>query len=433
MAVDTSIIGRLQPFQPAQQDSLGTYSKMLGIQGALGQQDLQALQLKKTREDLADEEAVKQAYQQSAGDPATLRKLLTERGAYKPLQALDKFDLEKREKESTIAKNTAQGAKANWEVEVGHLQHGAALLDMAKDPQSFESVLKIGQLNGTFKPEFVAQMTQHGYSPELVKSLQNAGLTRAQQLEQQHRANTEAQTAATAPFTPSPTPGGAPVPNAPAQAFELAKRAAGKPSVSVNVSTEKKYGEKFAGEMATQDASMLDAARKAPALAQRANEIKQTLAGGKVITGTGAEARLAIGKALGLSGASDAETIANTETLSTQLAANTLAAIKASGLGSGSGFSNADRDFLEKAVGGKINLEATTIDRLATLAHRAADQTAKQWGRRAKEIPADALQGTGVTSEPIAIPPLFTPPSAPGAPPKPGGIKFLGFEGAPGG
>lgn len=180
------------------------------------------------------------------------------------------------------------------------------------------------------------------------------------------------------------------------------------PVATVNVTTGKKYGEAFATKIADQDAAMLDAARKAPDLADRANRIKQTLATGKVITGAGADYRLALGKALNLAGATDAETIANTEALATSLAQNTLDAIKASGLGSGSGFSNADRDFLEKAVGGKIYLQKETIDRLANLAHRAAAKTAERWSSRVKDIPDEALSGTGIKRTPITVPALFS-------------------------
>lgn len=188
-------------------------------------------------------------------------------------------------------------------------------------------------------------------------------------------------------------------------------------STVVSVNTEKQYGSQFAGKIADQDVGMLDAARKAPELANRANQVKEVLASGKVITGAGADYRLALGKALNLVGGSDAETIANTETLSTNLAKNTLDAIKGSGLGSGSGFSNADRDFLEKAAGGKITLEAGTISRLADLSHRAASLSAESWNKRVKDIPESALSGTGIRRDPITVSPLF------GTKAKPAGIS----------
>lgn len=202
---------------------------------------------------------------------------------------------------------------------------------------------------------------------------------------------------------------GKPVTAARVQQIKEGLAKAGATRVETNISTEKKYGEQFAGKIAADDAVYRDTAIKAPELAQRANSVKQVLASGKVITGAGADSRLALGKALGLLGASDQETITNTETLATSLAQNTLDSIKASGLGGGNGFSNADRDFLEKAVGGKITLEAGTLNRLAELAHRAATKSAEKWNNRVKMIPDSALQGTGLTRDPVEVPPLYGP------------------------
>ena len=195
------------------------------------------------------------------------------------------------------------------------------------------------------------------------------------------------------------------------QDFQIAQRAAGAPKISVSATagTEKKYGEQFAGNIARADSDMRDAALKAPELAERSNRIKETLASGKITTGFGADYRLAFGKAAGLAGASDAETLKNTETLVADLASNTMDAIKASGMGGGTGFSNADRDFLEKAKGGKITLEASTINRLADLSHRAAALSADRWNKRVKEIPASALEGTGITQDAVKVPGLYSP------------------------
>ncbi len=188
--------------------------------------------------------------------------------------------------------------------------------------------------------------------------------------------------------------------------WQLEQKRAG--ATTVSLSTGKKYGEAFAGKIADQDASLREAAQKAPELADRANRILQTISSGKVITGAGADYRLALGKAMNLVGGSDAETIANTEGMSIDMARNTLDAIKASGLGSGSGFSNADRDFLEKVSGGKITLEAATIKRIAELSHRVAMKTAERWSSRVKEIPDEALAGTGIKRTPITVAPVFS-------------------------
>jgi hypothetical protein len=208
-------------------------------------------------------------------------------------------------------------------------------------------------------------------------------------------------------------------PNLAYQGYETTRARASAPKVVNNISqsTEKKYGEQFAGKVAEADASLMDTAQKAPELAARANRVKQVLKSGKVITGAGADYRLAFAKAAGLVGASDSDTIANTETLASDLSKNTLDAIKASGLGSGNGFSNADRDFLEKAAGGKINFDAKTLGRLADLSYRAASLSAERWNKRAKTIPRSAIEGTGISTAPITLPASAQ-----------SGAKFLGFE-----
>ncbi len=184
------------------------------------------------------------------------------------------------------------------------------------------------------------------------------------------------------------------------------------PLVTNTINAEKSYGTAFADKVATQDVSLQDSAMKAPDLANRSIRIQEMIHSGAAITGTGAEFRLQFAKAMKLAGLSDSDAPEITESLATDLASNTLDSIKASGLGGGTGFSNADRDFLEKAKGGKITLEKETLLRLSTLAHRAAENTAKRWNARVKQIPNSALEGTGVTREEVHVQPLKGGPSA---------------------
>lgn len=176
------------------------------------------------------------------------------------------------------------------------------------------------------------------------------------------------------------------------------------PGVQVNVGTEKKYGEQFAGEVAKGDVVLRAAAQEAPAAAENANRILQTLATGKSIVGVGADIKLSIAKLLNIAGADNAEIISNTEGMVTSMAQNTLNAIKTSGLGTGQGFTDKDLKFLEAAKSGNINFQPDTIRRLAELSHKAAEATADKWNSRAREIPASAIQGTGVSLEPIRVP-----------------------------
>ena len=193
-----------------------------------------------------------------------------------------------------------------------------------------------------------------------------------------------------------------------AQKSRIAKAGA----TNVNVSTEKKYGERFGGLIAESDAAKLAAAEKAPEAAATADRVMDLIGTGKVITGTGANARLQIAKALNLAGGTDSEKIRNTEVLVSSLAETTLGAIKSSNLGAGQGFTNADRDFLEKAKAGQLSYDAKSLAELARLSRLAAEKSAESWNTRVKQIPAAALEGTGISTEPVVVPKRSAPAAA---------------------
>lgn len=173
---------------------------------------------------------------------------------------------------------------------------------------------------------------------------------------------------------------------------------------NISLSTEKTYSGKFANAIAESDASKLAAAEGAPAAAANADRILDLLSTGNVITGTGANVRLQMAKALNLAGGTDSEKIANTEVLLSSLAETTMSAIKSSNLGAGQGFTNADRDFLEKAKAGQITYDAKSLGRLAELSRKAAEKSAETWNTRVKQIPKSALEGTGINTEPVVVP-----------------------------
>jgi len=188
-------------------------------------------------------------------------------------------------------------------------------------------------------------------------------------------------------------------------------------NVKVELSTEKKYGEKFAGNVADSDIKLKDAAEQAPQLAETSNRISQILKSGQVFTGTGANIKLQLAKALKVAGGTDNEAIANTETLISSLASQTLANIKSSGLGSGQGFTDKDRDFLQAATAGNITLDNKTLQRLSDLSYRTAVASANRWKERVDKIPKSAIEGTGISTESISI------PSREGAAPKPSATR----------
>jgi hypothetical protein len=178
------------------------------------------------------------------------------------------------------------------------------------------------------------------------------------------------------------------------------------PKTSVTVSTEKKYSEQFANKMADTDIAKMATAEKAPQLAESANRIINLVQQGNVFTGPVADIKLNIARALNVAGASNEEKIANTESLIAATGQSTLDAIKSAGLGTGQGFTDKDLNFLRGIAGGTIQLTAQTLTELARLQHQTATRSAESWNTRVKQLPKSATEGTGLSLEPIKVPPL---------------------------
>jgi hypothetical protein len=185
-------------------------------------------------------------------------------------------------------------------------------------------------------------------------------------------------------------------------------------NISLSQSAEKSFGSAFAGALAKNDIDLRDAAANAPEAAGNANRILEVLSSGNIIAGPGAEWKLKAAKLLNASGVAgfvgkdNTELISNTEQLQKGLASQTLDSIKTSGLGAGAGFTNADRDFLEKAKSGNIDMTPDTLRRTAELSRRSAEATAEKWNARVRQIPPSAIQGTGLSVEPVVLPKFET-------------------------
>ena len=185
----------------------------------------------------------------------------------------------------------------------------------------------------------------------------------------------------------------------------IAKATSHAPANNITLSTEKSYGSAYGTKTAESDIKLKDAAEAAPTLAESSNRITQILKSGKVFTGTGAEFKLQLAKALKVVANTENEAIANTETLISSLAGQTLAGITSSNLGTGQGFTDKDRDFLQAAKAGNITFDNKTLQRLADLSYRTAVASANKWKERVDRIPKSVLEGTGTSTEPVNIPP----------------------------
>ena len=178
------------------------------------------------------------------------------------------------------------------------------------------------------------------------------------------------------------------------------------PKTTITMSTEKKYGEQFAGKMADRDDAKMGAAEKAPQLAESANRIIDLVNQGNLFTGPIADVKLNIARALNVVGADNNEKIANTELLISGTGQSTLNAIKDAGLGTGQGFTDKDLRFLQGIAGGTITYTAETLMELARLQHLAAVRSVEAWSTRLKQIPKSSIEGLGISTEPIKVPPL---------------------------
>lgn len=184
MPIDPNIIAGLRPIQIQQQDPMEQYGKSLTLRHLM-------LQNQQGEQGAQDEAAQREALISSAGDNKRYRELLAGRGQYKAVQALDKFDLENLEKRSTIGKNDAAAAKSNFDTAIGKIQHGSAILSSAKDQPSWDVARRV--MTMTF-PELGNQLPQQ-YDPAFVQAKIDAGLTMAQKLENQRKAEQNAETA----------------------------------------------------------------------------------------------------------------------------------------------------------------------------------------------------------------------------------------------
>jgi hypothetical protein len=63
---------------------------------------------------------------------------------------------------------------------------------------------------------------------------------------------------------------------------------------------------------------------------------------------------------------------------------------------------------LEKAKAGQLTYDSGSLAELARLARLAAEKSAEVWNKRVKQIPASALEGTGISSQPVVVSPRKT-------------------------
>jgi len=177
------------------------------------------------------------------------------------------------------------------------------------------------------------------------------------------------------------------------EAQRLRIAGAGKPTTTINMPGDNAYASTVGKGLGERDLTILDTGRTAPQRYENAQRVLDILADGKAITGTGADWRLGFARAAATAGLASPDDAAATETLASTLASQTLDAIKSSGLGSGQGFTDKDRQFLERAKAGQITMTPQALKDLATLNKKSAIAAIRQSNEVAKRVGADPRFG----------------------------------------
>jgi hypothetical protein len=186
--------------------------------------------------------------------------------------------------------------------------------------------------------------------------------------------------------------------------YQTALKKAGASNVTVPVNTEKTYGGGLAMKAVDQDAALKSIADSAEETVSKVARNKKILESGKLFTGKGANIQQELAQyadAIGLGGKDTATKATNTQSTMSGLAEVTLDSIKTSGLGSGQGFTDKDREFLQDAKSGRITWNKDSIMRVYDLQERAAIQGVKRYNQRFKQMPRSATEPLGWTEIPV--------------------------------
>jgi hypothetical protein len=173
--------------------------------------------------------------------------------------------------------------------------------------------------------------------------------------------------------------------------------------------------DEFAKGIAAQDLETIKTGDAALGQIEVANNVRDLLQQNP-ITGTGAPARLALEKGLASAGFIAGDRASVTENLSANLAKATLSLVKTSGLGSGQGFTDSDRKFLEKAAAGQIEMTDKNLRYLADLNDKAARANiARSNAVRARYRELPNFRGMPGMLPNIDLPPVYGSQLPPGA------------------
>jgi hypothetical protein len=183
----------------------------------------------------------------------------------------------------------------------------------------------------------------------------------------------------------------------------MAKSTASAPRLTNITKGEGKYEETLGTGLANRDLAIINTADTAPKQLQTAQSIKSLLKQNPIV-GAGANQLQALNSVLTTAGLIDPSKQMTTELLGSDLASQTLANIKASGLGAGQGFTDNDRKFLERATAGQITMTAQSLLRLADLSERSANSAINKYNDFYDRLDTDKRKFYGLTPITISTP-----------------------------
>lgn len=315
-----------------------------------------------------------QTLAQGVSDPQELIKRLRMGGFHAEATAAEKSQVDLTEGRNKAEKERLLGAKQQIDIVL-------QAVSAAKDPQSYAQALQFLNANGIKTDGAPAQ-----YDPAAIANFGQMAQTAAQRIEQEWKAKKFDQEARNDLIGPDGKV------NSVVLGARQSVAKAGAPSISVN--TEKSYAGNVAEGLAKNDVAALDAARSAPDRVRTARSIKQVLDSNKALTGTAASVRLELVKALSTAGLVNADSTTATEDLVSMLNSQTLDAIKTAGMGSGQGFTDKDRQFLQDAKSGRIEINAATLRRMADLNEKAGLASIEYGNKIAARLKGNPAMGT---------------------------------------
>jgi len=173
------------------------------------------------------------------------------------------------------------------------------------------------------------------------------------------------------------------------------KEVPGATELETSRATGVEYGKGAAGSAVKRDEETFAVASNAQTNIDRSNQIIDLVNSG-ALTGTAAEIKLKLARALSVAGADNNEIIKNTEVLISQLGRNVIGNIKTSGLGTGQGFTDQDRVFLERIEGGSIELNPKTLQELARISKSVSAAAVAKWNKRLPDIAPNIAKDLGL-------------------------------------